>query len=104
MLPAPGRPAAAGPGTPPLGIAIDSFVTTTVFAHLSPSRCWFGDAHTEIAPTRYGKTYGNASTSRATFRTMAAGQSSLVPSWLTTRMPVANLPIVAPANPSRSTK
>ena len=50
--------AAAGRGTPPLGAPIDSFVTTTVFAHRSPNRCWVGEAHTEIAPTRYGRHVG----------------------------------------------
>ena len=49
-------------------------------------------------------TYGNASTILAMFRTIAADQVSFVPSWFTTRMPVRNLPIVAPAMPSRSTK
>ena len=91
------------PEAPALGVRSDSFVTTTVFAHRSPSRCCVGEAHTEIAPTRYGKTYGNASTTRATFRTTAPDQPSFVPSSFTTRIPVTNLPIVPPAIPSRST-
>ena len=63
-----------------------------------------GEAHTEIAATRYGTTYGKASTILAKFRTIEADQVSFVPSWFTTRIPVRNLPIVAPAIPSRSTK
>jgi hypothetical protein len=38
------------------------------------------------------------------FRTIAADHVSFVPSSFTTRIPVRNLPIVAPAMPSSNTK
>jgi len=37
-----------------------------------------GDAHTEIAATRYGTTYGKASTILAKFRTIEADHVSFV--------------------------
>ena len=63
-----------------------------------------GEAHTEIAATRYGTTYGKASTILRDVPHDRADQSSFVPSWFTTRIPVSELADRGPAMPSRSTK